>query len=267
MYNPDGIQLGYGRQNANKIDLERNWFTDPPEPEVYALKNKYLEFMDSFLPIRLALNMHGDSGAEKNYFVFHDSNGTSVKYVEDQKRFYTSVVKYYANGTADWDYFVSWKDGNPLVYPESWFWVNYAEEVMSLTFEKIPTQTAKDVQYDSTAYALLKGMIDYFEVTSDVGNEIQITDNDLPDKITLFQNYPNPFNASTKIKFLLPEQEFVRLEIFDVLGNLVQELLNNELSAGISQVEFDGGNLSSGIYYYKLTAGNFVQGKKLILLK
>ncbi len=271
MYNPDGVELGYGRQNANKIDLERNWFTNPPEPEVNTIRNKYREFMESFLPISIMLNMHGDSGAEKNYFVFHHENGTSDKYVEDQKKFYSAVSKYYSNGIAAWDYSVTWKEGNPLTFPESWFWVNYAEDVMALTFEKIPTQTANDVQYDSTAYALLKGIVDYFNVTS----ETNITDLQgaiIPNAIVLYQNYPNPFNASTIIRFSLPVEEFVKLEVYDALGNLVTELLNEELSSGIYQVEFsteggDGYSLSSGIYYYKLTTKNFMQVKKLVLIK
>jgi len=267
MYNPDGVELGYGRQNANKIDLERNWFTDPPEPEVNAIRNKYLEFMESFLPISIALNMHGDSGAKKDYFVIHHENGTSAQFVEDQKRLYTAVSNYYKNGIADWDYSITWKEGNPLIFPESWFWVNYAEDVMALTFEKIVTETANDVQYDSSAFALLNGMIDYFDITSGVDDIKREKDQNHPETFVLYQNYPNPFNAGTRIKFSLPKKEYVNLEIFDELGNLVTELLNEELSSGIYQVEFNATNLSSGIYYYKLTTENFMQAKKLVLIK
>lgn len=267
MYNPDGVELGYGRQNANKIDLERNWFTYPHEPEVNALKIKYLEFMDSFLPIRIALNMHGDSGAKKDYFVIHHENGTSAKFVEDQKKFYTAVSNCYLNGIADWDYSITWKEGNPLIFPESWFWVNYAEDVMALTFEKIVTETANDVQYDSSAYALLKGMIDYFNITSDPDDLKQNKDFNHRGTFTLYQNYPNPFNANTRIKFSLPENGFAKLVVYDALGNLITVLLNQELSTGNYSVDFDGTELSSGIYYYKLTAKDFTQVKKLVLMK
>ena len=77
MYNPDGVELGYGRQNANGIDLERNWFVDENEPEVFALKKKYYELMNSYTPINIMLNMHGDGGANKGYFIYHHENGTS----------------------------------------------------------------------------------------------------------------------------------------------------------------------------------------------
>jgi hypothetical protein len=146
MYNPDGVELGYGRVNANGVDLERNWFTVPNEPEVAALKNKYLGFMGSANPVRIALNMHGDGGATKDYFVFHHEAGTSAQYVVDQKEFIGDVRSYYFTGIHDWNYTITWTTGNPMVYPESWFWANYAEGVMALTFEQISTSTSNDAR-------------------------------------------------------------------------------------------------------------------------
>ncbi len=260
MYNPDGVELQRGRENANWVDLERNWFTYPHEPEVEALKNKYLEFMESFLPISIALNMHGDGGASKDYFVFHNENGTSAQFVVDQKKFITAVRNHYVNGIHDWNYMVSWTEGNPLVYPESWFWENYGESVMALTHEKCPTQN--DTQYDSSAFALLSGMIDYLEITSDV------EDNSLKlEMFSLHQNYPNPFNSSTRIEFSIYKSDFVRLEAFDALGIKVKELVNQELSGGIYSIIFNAENLPSGIYFYRLIVDNFTQIRKAILLK
>jgi hypothetical protein len=260
MYNPDGVELRYGRQNANYVDLERNWFTYPHEPEVEALKNKYLEFMESFLPIRIALNMHGDGGAAKDYFVFHHENGTSAQFVEDQKKFITAVRNYWVNGIHDWNYMVSWTDGNPLVYPESWFWENYAESVMALTHEKCPTQN--DAHYDSSAFALLNGIIDYLEITSEVEDI-----SDFPEMFSLYQNYPNPFNSSTRIEFSIYKSDFVILEIFDALGIKVKEPIRQELFAGNYSIIFNAENLPNGIYYYRLIVDNFTQIKKAILLK
>ncbi|HRI46168.1 MAG TPA: lamin tail domain-containing protein [Ignavibacteriaceae bacterium] len=83
----------------------------------------------------------------------------------------------------------------------------------------------------------------------------------------LSQNYPNPFNPSTLISFTIPEQSHVKLAIFDVLGNEVKTLMNGYKKAGNYVVEFNAGGLSSGVYFYTLTAGNFVETKKLNLLK
>jgi len=83
----------------------------------------------------------------------------------------------------------------------------------------------------------------------------------------LMQNYPNPFNPSTTISYFTAKNEKVSLKIFDVLGNEVAELINEEKPAGYYEVDFNASNLSSGIYYYTLRAGSLVQSKKMILLK
>ena len=90
----------------------------------------------------------------------------------------------------------------------------------------------------------------------------------LPENYSLSQNFPNPFNPSTKIEYTLPVEENVSLKIFNILGQQVLTLMNNEhTGAGRHTVAFDAGNLSSGIYIYRLQAGNFSSNKKMILLK
>jgi hypothetical protein len=104
----------------------------------------------------------------------------------------------------------------------------------------------------------------------------------LPDRFYLYQNSPNPFNPSTIIKYTIPnviakQSQFVTLKVYDVLGNEVATVVSEEKSAGTYEVEFSakggsasGGNatgLSSGVYFYKLKAGNFVETKKMILLR
>jgi hypothetical protein len=83
----------------------------------------------------------------------------------------------------------------------------------------------------------------------------------------LEQNYPNPFNPTTKIKYQIPELSFVTFKIYDVLGNEIVTLVNEEKPAGTYEVEFDGTKLPSGIYFYRMQALNFVETKKMILLK
>lgn len=89
----------------------------------------------------------------------------------------------------------------------------------------------------------------------------------IPEKIGLFQNYPNPFNPKTKIRFDIPNPCNVRLEVFDITGKNIFHLVNEYLREGSYDVDFDGTSLSSGIYFYRLTAGNFVNTKKMIILK
>ncbi|MFH0736745.1 MAG: T9SS type A sorting domain-containing protein [bacterium] len=89
----------------------------------------------------------------------------------------------------------------------------------------------------------------------------------IPANYLLNQNYPNPFNPSTNISFSLPNNEFVTLKIYDALGKEVALLVNEELNAGSYNNDWNAGNLSSGVYFYRLQAGKFSETKKLLLLK
>jgi len=89
----------------------------------------------------------------------------------------------------------------------------------------------------------------------------------LSQKIWLFQNYPNPFNPVTNIQFFLPKAGPVKIEVFDVTGKKMATILNSQKPAGSYSIEFDGSNLASGIYFYHLQAGQFVDVKKMILMK
>lgn len=83
----------------------------------------------------------------------------------------------------------------------------------------------------------------------------------------LEQNYPNPFNPETIITFELPEEEFVTIKIFDVLGREIYQLLNERKSPGLYQIEYNVSNLPSGVYFYRLEAGSYTETKKMIYLK
>ena len=97
-------------------------------------------------------------------------------------------------------------------------------------------------------------------------------ENPIPLEFGLQQNYPNPFNPSTRIKYSVPQSGFVQVKVYDVLGNEIETLVNEEKPAGTYEVEFNshsGGSryLSSGVYFYQLNAENFIQTKKMILMK
>ncbi|MFA6598763.1 MAG: T9SS type A sorting domain-containing protein [Ignavibacteriaceae bacterium] len=92
-------------------------------------------------------------------------------------------------------------------------------------------------------------------------------DSSIPVDFCLFNNYPNPFNPSTTISFTIPSSQMVELKVYDVLGREIAELINEYRQAGSYSAQFNASHLTSGIYFYKLKAGNFIQTKKLILLK
>ncbi len=96
---------------------------------------------------------------------------------------------------------------------------------------------------------------------------IEYLGNQTPNEYRLEYNYPNPFNPSTIISFSMPKNEFVTLEVFNALGQNVEILISKNLSPGSYQVEFDGSGLTSGTYFYRLKAGNFIKVKKMVLAK
>jgi photosystem II stability/assembly factor-like uncharacterized protein len=89
----------------------------------------------------------------------------------------------------------------------------------------------------------------------------------MPTEFSLEQNYPNPFNPTTTIKYQIPELSFVTIKVYDVLGNDIATLFNEEKSFGSYEVEFYATTLPSGIYFYRLQAGSFVETKKMVLMK
>ncbi len=89
----------------------------------------------------------------------------------------------------------------------------------------------------------------------------------IPQTYSLLQNYPNPFNPTTTITYQLPKTENIKLNIYNILGEEVKTLIDRNESAGVYHVKFDGSNFASGVYFYRLQAGNFIATKKLILLK
>ena len=116
--------------------------------------------------------------------------------------------------------------------------------------------------------------------TSSIANRIKIVpdgesppqppisiEKQLPRDYTVDQNYPNPFNSSTVIHYQLPERTWVRLRVFNLLGQEVATLLEGIQEPGLKSIEFKDDNLQSGVYYYELIAGNFKETKKMILIK
>lgn len=118
---------------------------------------------------------------------------------------------------------------------------------------------------DNNAFLPIIFFFDNLEIsvaTVDVEDE-----SPLPAKFKLGQNYPNPFNPETTIDFSVPQKSDVRIELVNTLGQVVKEIISGNFIAGSHQVKLNASDLSSGIYFYKLIAGNFVDVKKLVLMK
>jgi hypothetical protein len=126
--------------------------------------------------------------------------------------------------------------------------------------------TAKPTYFDLKADFSIGGVIYWTDSTrltlTGIGTEAA-----LPVRYALEQNYPNPFNPSTKIQFSIVHRQLTTVKVYDVLGSEVATLVNEVKEPGTYTVQFSGSGLASGMYFYRIQAGTFLQTKKLLLLK
>jgi len=154
----------------------------------------------------------------------------------------------------------------PLVSIEDTLWMASDKWIL----KRIVPSTFVDLSLLGAAPIFVPGVkTEIIEIISDVEESTE-----LPTDIYLDQNYPNPFNPTTTISYQIPELSFVILKVYDVLGNEVAELVNEEKFTGGYSVNFKANNLSSGVYFYSLQAvptgrqaGNFVETRKMVLMK
>jgi hypothetical protein len=138
-------------------------------------------------------------------------------------------------------------------------------KVSALSGRVVQTRSGEEAEVYAGLYENTSTGAKIYKRTFVVG--VEDISSGVPTSYELEQNYPNPFNPVTTIQFSIPQQSFVTLEIFNSLGEKVSTLVSEELNAGTYKYEWKAGNLSSGVYYYKLVANDFSQTKKLILLR
>ena len=173
------------------------------------------------------------------------------------------------NITLDWNtagevnnygFYIERKDGENDIWKERGFIKgngtvstpkNYSYEDKNITTGKY-NYRLKQTDYN--------GNFKYYELS----NEVIVG---APSKFALSQNYPNPFNPSTSINYELPITNYVLLKVYDLTGREVMQLVNEIKPAGYYTVKFDASNLSSGMYFYKIQAGDFSSVKKMVLVK
>lgn len=220
----------------------------------YAARMEIKESNGAFLPpdIRITFPVDHFDQILEGYYQFYPTTNNVVL---------TITAYYYVNGLAtgaggidietgesSYTYFsFDPSIGNESVAPDSiWIQFNIFDDTFSSS--------------SIGSYAL----IDHLSLggTSDVE---QINHN--PSDYSLKQNYPNPFNPTTAIEFSIPQESFVQLKVFDILGNEVATLAKDNYAAGTYKSDFSGENLPSGLYIARISAGNFVQTRKMMLLK
>jgi hypothetical protein len=257
MYNPDGVELEYPRENANGIDIESNWSSEYPEIEVVHLKERFKSLMQYGNPIKIALNMHS-AYACKRYFVYHHENGTSQNFAQMEQFYISSTRSHFMEGIEPYSYYVSWTNGTPNQYPESWWWQNHGEEVMALTYEDMNCSTAGF--YDKTAFAILHGISDYLDLGL-VGIEEYYINSKLEIKA-----YPNPFADEVTIEW----NNYSSLKnavVYDITGRTVRVFSEMESKSGLlnwNGTDNSGNMMPPGTYILRVVQNNQIKNLKII---
>lgn len=200
---------------------------------------------------RIILSNNSDTGTQ--YF-YMQSNGVDIR------------LKNFSPGLLHHKYAVV--DAEPLGYTP---YVITGSHNWSSSAENSNDENTLIIQDDQTAnFYLQEFAARYYEANGTDSINIVTSIEDEPGVITdfsLMQNFPNPFNPVTTIRFQMPYSQKVELKIYDVLGREVKELFNDIAPAGVITIEFNAGDLASGVYIYRLKTENFMDSKKLILLK
>jgi len=189
---------------------------------------------------------------------------------------YASIVKYVGSTTFRTEmpnssvYGLLWDSQSKT----PWFFYKQDTVYMQTWFD---TDSSLGLKYDLAKSKNLKGVgmwalgqdgtrTEYWDLLKKRYLDVKNSGTNIPDGFSLSQNYPNPFNPSTTIKYELPKSSFVSLKVYDILGREAASLVNEEKPAGSYSVDFTA-KLSSGVYFYTLKAGAFVQTKKLTIIK
>jgi hypothetical protein len=143
----------------------------------------------------------------------------------------------------------------------------YNSESIKVKFKPISNGRFNDTMHirsdtDISRIAQLMILVGQTDTTA-----LSITEEYTANEFILEQSYPNPFNPTTTIKYQIPELSFATVKVYDVLGGEVAKLINEELPAGSYEIEFNAAGLPSGVYFYRLQAGSFVNTKKMVLMK
>ncbi|MCB2205585.1 hypothetical protein KQI65_12650 [bacterium] len=261
MVNPDGVVLRYPRENANGVDLESNWGSSTPEAEVNALRNRLRSLMQSDMPIEIALNLHSAYDC-KRYFVYHAAEGSSILFTQLQQQFINAVRTAFPGGIEPYDYFVSWTGGTPDRYPESWFWRNYGESVMALTYEDMNCTAAGD--FDRTARALLEGSLAYLGIDGPLDAH-PMAAAQAPEIEGLF---PQPAHVDGSFTLQLGGAaggSSVHIALYDELGRMVRRIWEGRMTAETRSLQIPLSGLAAGSYHLVLHSPAGMQRRLLLI--
>lgn len=140
-------------------------------------------------------------------------------------------------------------------------WIDYSRFISSIS-----TSSSVDIQFIGENQTYISGL-GFIYFNKDFTTKLTTQENQVVTNFLLHQNYPNPFNPVTKINFSIPTTQFTVLKVYNSLGQVISTLVNEQLQPGSYEYTFDGSGLASGVYFYRLEAGEFLEAKRMLLIK
>jgi uncharacterized delta-60 repeat protein len=261
-YNSSGVQQWLARFSNRPSPIDSS-FDVPRDMEIDNAGNIYITGSSLYKGsgnsnqdfVTIKYNTNGDSVWVRNYNYSEDIPFAVT--LDNQNNVY--VTGHTSSLPTSFDY-------NTIKYNSSGVqqWV--------ATYNGGEQDVARDIIVDNSGYVYVTGYslgtgTDIVTIKYDNVTGIKVIGNELPAEYKLHQNYPNPFNPSTNIEFYVPKSNYVTLKIYDALGREIATLVNEQLKAGTYQVDWNASNYASGVYYYRLATKDYVETKKMILIK
>lgn len=233
---PGGVSDYYNLYRTSNSGVNWSESSIPGNPNVWCM-----EYVNNLIYISTSLGFYKSTNEGVSWILLSGFNGGKFKFVNDSSAY--SI-------TSDGSLYKTENTG--------YTWIRVLDRSFAVDFDFLDNKLGYVV-----------GTGGYIAKTSNGGGTvgIEIQNPIFSNNYSLSQNYPNPFNPSTKINFFIPKNGIVQIKIFDMLGREVQTLFNDYKTAGEYSIDFNGGNLSSGIYFYKMITNDFVETKKMILIK
>ena len=228
-----------------------------------------------------AILMTTDGGSLWNNVFIPDCALYDLYFTNSKTGFASGSSKIYKtnDGGYNWQMLTSFSSGfmNSITSKNNYVWScgSYGKIMYSSNnganwkFQNSKTnQTLSSIFFLDTNIGYVCGNSGFIGKTTNAGIVfISKISSEIPNKIYLEQNYPNPFNSSTNIKFHVSEKLYVQIKLYDILGKEIMTLINESKSPGSYEITFDASSLTSGIYFYRLTAGEYSETKKMIMIK
>ncbi|GBD86792.1 hypothetical protein BMS3Abin03_00716 [bacterium BMS3Abin03] len=214
----------------------------------------------------LKTNANGDSLWFKTYGGSDADVGNSVRQTNNGGFIITGYTRSF--GPCLYDvYTIKTDENGDTVFTKTFWWGISSNEQVAIGNSIRQTNDGGYIIVGTTEFLGADRVLLIKTNADGIVTAVEQSPNNKPEQFYLEQNYPNPFNPTTSIQYAVSSRQFVSLKVYDVLGNEVATLVNEEKPAGTYEVNFDAGNLSSGVYLYQLRAGNFIQTMKMLLLK